>query len=189
MTLRKIFPLAAAALLVAAVPSLAASDLWFHVTVVEHGGDNANVTLNLPISIVEKALPLLPEDAHNAGHIRIEDADFDAAQLRDLWRELQETPDMTFITVQTDDETVRVYKEGGYMVARTTEADEDGTHVNARIPLAVVDALLSGEGDELNLVGALQALAAHGAGELVTVSDREANVRVWIDDRPEAPAP
>lgn len=189
MTPKKIFPLVAAVLLMAAGPALAASDLWLHVTVVERGGENANVTVNLPISIIEKALPLLPADAHNAGHIQIDDADFDAAELRDLWNELQATPDMTFVTVQTDDETVRVYKEAGYMVARTTEATEDGAQVNARIPLAVVDALLSGEGDELNLVAALEALAAHGAGELVTVSDRDANVRVWIDDRPEAPAP
>jgi hypothetical protein len=179
--------LCAAALLVAAfcLPA-AAADLWFHVTVQEEGGDNANVTVNLPISIVEKALPLIPQDQMRDGRIVIDDQEFDAVKLRALWREVSTSPDMTYVTVKTDNENVKVSKEGGYLVARTVASNAGGAQVNARIPLAVVDALLSGEGNTLNVQAALAALVAEGEGELVTVNDDNSQVRVWIDSNPEA---
>jgi hypothetical protein len=176
---------ALAALILAAVPA-AASDLWLHVTVRQAKGDHANVTVNLPISVVEKALPLIPQDAMQNGRVVIEDADFDARQLRDVWQEVKNSPDMTFATVKTDNESVKVYKERGYLMARTTEARETGTQVHARIPLSVVDALLSGDANTLNIQAAIQALAAEGEGELVTVQDGSDNVRVWVDSTPEA---
>lgn len=177
--------LALAALLLAAIPAQA-SDLWFHVKVQESAGDHANVTVNLPLNLVEKFMAAIPEEHFRDGNIVIDDAEFDAARLRELWREVQNTPDMTFVTVNTDNETVRVAKDGGYLVARTTERSAHGAEVNARIPLAVVEALLSGEGNTLNLQAALAALAAHGEGELVTVNERDNTVRVWIDSNPEA---
>jgi len=182
---KKILALTAAALMLAAMPA-AAADLWFHVTVVASDGDNANVTVNLPISMVEKALTMIPEEEMKDGRIVIDDAEFDAAKLRELWQEVKSTPDMNFVTVRTDDETVQVYKQGGYLVAHTTESTEDGAKVDARIPLSVVDALLSTDDNTLDLRAALEALVAHGGGELVTVSERDNQVRVWIDDIPEA---
>ncbi len=180
--------LCAAAVLLVALSALpaAAADLWFHVTVHEEGGDNANVTLNLPISIVEKALPLIPQDQMRDGRIVIDDQEFDAVKLRALWQEVSTSPDMTYVTVKTDNENVKVYKERGYLVAQTIERNERGAEVHARIPLAVVDALLSGEGNTLNVQAALAALVAEGEGELVTVNDDRSQVRVWIDAQPEA---
>jgi hypothetical protein len=189
MRLKKL-AVAAAALILAttlALPAVAASDLWFHVTVNQKSGDNANITVNLPFSIVEAAMPLIPEEAMQDGRIVIEDSEFDAAKLRDLWRAVQDSPDATYVTVQNDDQTIRVYKDGNFLRARTAEATADGTQVDARIPMVVIDALLSGNGNELNLRAALEALVQFGEGELVTVNDKEANVRVWIDRQPEAP--
>ena len=174
-----------AALCLAALPA-AASDLWFHVEVQEHGGDNASIMVNLPISMVESALNLVDDESMRDGRIVIDDAEFDAARLRELWNEVRDTPDMTFVTVQSDNETINVYKERGYLVARTSEASDNGADVHARLPLGVVDALLSTGDDTLDLQAALQALVEHGEGELVTVTDGNSNVRVWIDRNPEA---
>jgi hypothetical protein len=185
MTRTKTLILALAAVLLAALPAQAA-DLWFHVKVQEAEGEHANVTVNLPLSLVESFLAAVPQEHLRDGNIVIENAEFDAARLRELWREVQDTPDMTFVTVATDDETVKVAKDRGYLVARTTDRSEHGAEVNARIPLTVVEALLSGEGNTLNLQAALAALAAHGEGELVTVNERDNTVRVWIDSNPEA---
>ena len=68
---------------------------------------------------------------------------------------------------------------------RATE-NEDGADVNVQIPSSVVDALLSGEGEELNFRAAIEALAAEGEGELVTVNDDDDRVRVWVDHIAEA---
>lgn len=177
--------LALAALCLAALPA-AAADLWFHVEVQEHSGDNASIMVNLPISMVQSALNLVDDDSMRDGRIKIDDAEFDAARLRQLWNEVRDTPDMTFVTVQSDNETINVYKERGYLVARTSEASDNGANVHARLPLGVVDALLSSGGDTLDLQAALAALVEHGEGELVTVTDGNSNVRVWIDRNPEA---
>ena len=50
----------------------------------------------------------------------------------------------------------------------------------------MVDALLSGEGEELNLMAAMEALVDEGEGQLVTVTGENENVRVWVDRIAEA---
>lgn len=178
--------LATLALSLAAVGASATEDLWFHVKVQEHKGDNANVTINLPISFVESALSLVPADEMQDGRIKIDDAEFDAAKLRELWRQVQNSPDATYVTVTSDEATVHVAKERGYLVARTDDNGTSKARVNARIPLSVVEALLSSNDNTLNVSAALRALADEGEGEIATVTSDDANVRVWIDSNPEA---
>jgi hypothetical protein len=45
----------------------------------------------------------------------------------------------------------------------------------------VVSALLSGEGEEVNLDAALDELSRHGQGEILTVHSEDETVRIWID--------
>lgn len=168
------------------VAQASAADLWFHVKVNESGGDQENVVINLPISVVEAALPLIPQEAMEQGNIRIDSQEFDAPKLRALWQQIQDSPDQTYVTVKSNNESIQVAKERGYLIARTVESREGGAKVSARIPLTVVDALLSGDGNTLNIQAALAALVAEGEGELVTVSDDKSHVRVWIDSNPEA---
>ena len=176
--------LALAILALAGVGALAAAenDLWLHVKVQED--DDTKVTVNLPMSVVGKALPMLPEEHFDAGRMHIDEMDMSISEMRDLWREVQATPDATFVTVEEDDEKVRVWKEGGYLMVSVI--DHDGEHVEVRVPGRVVDALLSGEGDELDLTAAMEALVDEGEGQLVTVTGDNENVRVWVDRVAEA---
>jgi len=57
------------------------------------------------------------------------------------------------------------------------------SHVEVKIPMSVVDALLSGKKDELDLVAGLRMLSVQGDTELVSVKDEENTVRVWIDSK------
>lgn len=176
--------LALAALLVA-LPA-AAQDLWIHVKVHEDGGDNARVTVNLPVSFLEGVLPMLEESGHmDDARIEIEDSDLTVEDLRRVLASLRDTPDATFAEVATDTETIVFYKQGEYLRVET-EASLEGTEIRARFPIAVLDALLSDPDGRLDLQAAVQALAAHGPGDLVTVRDGETSVRVWIDEYPEA---
>lgn len=159
----------------------AASDLWLHVRVDE--GDGAKVTVNLPFSMVEKAIPMLPKHEFHHAHIAGEGVDVDLEDMRELWQEVKESPDMTFVTVEDGDEHVRVWKENNWVYVAVR--DESGPEtVDVKIPESVVDALLSGE--EIDVEAAVRALVAHGEGEFVTVRDRDDTVRVWVDSTPEA---
>ena len=163
-----------------------AAQLWLHVVVDEEtGGDRVRV--NLPLEFVETAVRMVPAEEMRGGKIVIDDADFTAAELRELWRSLDAAGDATLVESESADGTrVTARRSGGYLLVRTVDRGARGGRVDVKIPETVVEALLAGPGDELDLAGALRALAAHGAGELVTVDDSRSHVRVWIDDSAES---
>jgi len=162
-----------------------ATGLWLHVRVDET--DGARVKVNVPVSMVEKAIAMVPEEHLREGKIHLSECceHMSPAELRELWQEIKNSPDMTFVTVEEDDESVRVWKEAGYLKVHVLEQDKN-EKVDVQVPLTVVDALLSGEGDELNLEAAIRALVEEGEGELVTISGDDETVRVWVDDIAEA---
>lgn len=179
--MRRIPPLVIAGLLSAA--GARAADLWLHVSVDEE--DGAKVKVNLPLALVDKALAMVPDEHVRDGRVVLDDVEWTVPELRALWQEIANSPDMTFVTVEDDGENVRVWKENGYLMVQVREDGDDST-VDVRVPGTVVDALLSGDGDQLDLSAALIALAAHGEGELVTVNDDRDRVRIWVDASAEA---
>ena len=54
--------------------------------------------------------------------------------------------------------------------------------VHVELPSAVVDALFEGDGDNLNIRGALAQLQLR-RGDIVRVNDKDNTVRVWIDEK------
>jgi hypothetical protein len=161
----------------AATARAAADDLWLHVHVVEAEG--ATVRVNLPIAFVETAVRAIPE-AGSGGRIEIDGEDFTIEELRAMWTSLGDTGEALLVDVEDDGETVQVRKSGGYLLVDVAERD-GGADVNVKIPERVMEALLAGDGEELDVAGALRALAEAGEGELVAVNDRDARVRVWVD--------
>jgi hypothetical protein len=159
-----------------------ASDRWFHVH-VDEGEGGAEVMVNLPLSLVESAVKMIPAEIEEEVRIELDEADFDLEDLRALWQEMRAGEDATYVTVREEDQTVEVRKQGEYLLVNTTESTEDGARVDVRFPLVVVDALFSGEEGRLDFAAAVRALADYGDGDMVTVRDRETTVRVWVDDR------
>lgn len=160
-----------------------ASDLWLHVK-VHDGKEDSHVTVNLPLSMVEKASTLIPPDARHSGKIRVDNKEMDVAELRQLWDEVQKRPDATYVTVDEKDSKVRIAKRGEYLYINAQDrTGHKGGHENVevKIPIEVVSALLSGRGDEMNFGAAIQALARRGEGELVTVNGDDETVRIWVD--------
>ena len=61
---------------------------------------------------------------------------------------LHDTPNATFAEVETDDERIVFFKDGAYLRVET-DASSEGTEIRARFPITVLEALLSGTGNEL----------------------------------------
>ena len=79
--------------------------------------------------------------------------------LRDLWRALTEVGDTEFVTVEGEGETVRIARAGDQITVRVEERDEEGSEtVDVQLPIVVVDALLSGNGDTLDVRAAVERL-------------------------------
>jgi protoporphyrinogen oxidase len=108
---------------------------------------------------------------------------------------LRTTPDNEFITVESTHENVRVAKAGGNLLIKVqenkettgskgkTETKTKAETVNVTIPIPVVDALLSGGQDELDVLAAVRALGAVADTVLVSVDDQHSKVRIWVDSR------
>ncbi len=179
------FFVATAAILLLTGTALSAQERWFHVTVTE-GGDGANVTVNLPLTLIETALKLVPQEVNEEMHVEFSEAGIELEDLREFWREMRDTEDAVFVTVESDDQTVKVAKEGDFLIARTTERSEGGAQVDVRFPFAVLEALFSEDSEELDLAGAIRALAEYTDGDIVTVHDGDTKVRVWVDSQNES---
>lgn len=143
------------------------------------------MTVNLPVSLLSAAAAMIPDQVQEDARIEIDELDMDWSDLMTFWQEVKNAPEATFVTVETQDETVKVRKEGEFVTVRTTESSEDGAEVNVTVPLAVIDGLLSGPEGTLNFQAALEALVAYGPGNLVSVRDDDETVRIWIDDQNE----
>jgi hypothetical protein len=185
--LRIKFGLAAAVLALTLSPAASALEPqeagWIHVQVVESGDKAEKVSVNFPLALAEAALEVLPDKMTAKVTEKFQEHGIKLADLRKLWAELKNSGDAEFVTVESDKETVRVVREGELIRVRVDDRGGDKTEqVRVDIPVEVVDALLSGEGEELNLRAAVQQLR-NRHGDLVNVDDGESKVRVWIGGR------
>jgi hypothetical protein len=179
-----------------------AADRWVHVRVVDNGEDGERVRINIPLSLAEKVLPTIKADRLCNGKVKVNGHDFDEVDLRALLEAVRTAQDNEYVTVESKHENVRVAKSGGFMLIKVRESHHHGKEtaktdsrsggkgeesrvesVDVKIPFAVVNALLSGEKDELDVVAALRALSEFEDLELVTVNDESSTVRIWVDSR------
>jgi len=207
--------LAALAALGATKVAAQSSTAWLHVR-VEEARDSSKVSVNLPLSVVEAVLKSSPEFLEQHGHIHIGDAHgLKLADMRRAWKELAAVGDAELVSVESDDENVKVMRKGdlvqvfvdhkpragkaakevekGDKAEKADKADkaEKGRGVETvriEVPVSLVDALLSGEGDEANVQAAILELKKR-RGDIVRVQDDDSHVRVWIDEQNAQAAP
>lgn len=157
---------------------------WIHVEISGQGEDAENVNVNLPLSAAEAMLAMAPENVISEGRLRLAERGVPVSAVRAMWQELMEAGDTEFVTIEEDDETVRVARAGDNIEVRVEHAEtgEDRTEtVEVQLPIAVVDALLSGDGDTLNIAAAIEQLGGL-RGDIVRVNEDDRQIRVWIDE-------
>jgi hypothetical protein len=168
---------------------------WLHVR-VEEAKKSEKVSVNLPMTVVEAVLKASPEMIEKHGKIHLgEEHGLKMADLRKAWKALADAGDAELVTVDSEEENVKVMRKGDLVqvfVDKKAKADKDGKpvkgeEVRVEVPVSLVDALLSGEGEEANIQAAVAELQKR-RGDIVRVKDDDTNVRIWIDDQ-NAPAP
>jgi hypothetical protein len=167
-------------------------DQWIHVRVESKDNSEETVKVNVPIELAVKVLPAIHHDQLQGGKVRITKGDLNDVDLHALLDAVRSARDGEYVTVQSNEDNVRVSKSAGYLYIHVQEkkhgekqaksADKE-SKVEVKVPMKVVDALFSAGKDELDIVAALQALSSSGDTELVSVKDEENTVHVWIDSK------
>lgn len=179
MTGRFVRAAALAACLSLSAPMWAQTANWLHVEVNEGGEKASKVNVNLPLSVAKVALGMAPKQFTDKAVEKLNDHDISIADLRKLWAEIKNAGNAEFVTVQEADETVRVARDGAWVRIRVDKTGEKAERVKVDIPISVVDALLSGDGESFNLLAAINELQGN-SGDIVNVEDGDETVRVWI---------
>lgn len=80
-------------------------------------------------------------------------------------------------------ERVHILRRGEHIVLEVDQTDDETgkEEVHIEVPVAVVDALLSGEGEQFNLREAVAQLKDE-RGDIVRVDGGKSRVRIWIDE-------
>jgi len=165
----------------------APADKWLHVSVVDgKGGKAETVRVNIPLSFAEKVLPAIQVDKLHNGKVKIEECDMNGLNLWAILEAVRDTRDGEFVTVEAKDGNVRVAKSKGNLLVKVRDGKKGDQKVDVQVPMPVLEALLSGEKNELDLAAAVRALGAHGDTLLVSVNDEGSTVRVWVDSRNES---
>jgi hypothetical protein len=173
------------------VAAQSAPTAWLHVR-VDEVRDNTKVSVNLPLSVVEAVLKASPEILEKHGRVHIgKHHGLELADLRRVWKELAAVGDAELVSVESDDENVKVQRKGDVVqvfVEKKPWTDKEGRkrkggdNVRVEIPVSLVDAFLSGEGEYGNVEAAIGELRKR-RGEIVRVQDDDNHVRVWIDEQ------
>lgn len=157
---------------------------WLHVRVISTEGRGDTVKVNVPLELAEKVLPAVNHDRLHNGKVKIDNSDIHDVDLRAVMDAVRSSKDGEYVTVQGNDNDVRVAKEGNHLIVHVLEkGGPKKSQVEVKVPMKVVEALLSAGKDELDLVAALHALGTQGDVELVSVKDSENTVKVWLDSK------
>ena len=157
---------------------------WLHVQVTGEDDGAENVAVNVPLSAAEPLFALVPHRILPDGQLSLagREVPVNVGAMRDLWRVLMEVGDTEFVTVDGEDETVRIAREGDRITVQVEDRGEEGAEtVDIQLPIAVVDALLAEDGDTLDVRAAVERLGEL-RGDIVRVSEDERQVRIWIDE-------
>jgi len=154
------------------------------VRVIASDAKGETVRVNVPLELAERVLPAVNHDRLHQGKVKINSAQIDDVDLRALVDAIRTSKDGEYVTVQGSDNDVRVAKQSNHLIIHVVDkAGSKKSQVEVKVPMKVIDALLSAGKDELDLVAALHALGSQGDMELVSVKDSENTVKVWLDSK------
>lgn len=164
--------------------SSAHGERWLHVRVISSNSKGETVRVNVPLDLAEKVIPAIDHDRLHNGKVRVGCMDCDGVDVRTLFEAVRAAKDGEYVTVQSDDADIKVSKKDGQMYVHVHDKKKSkDSQVEVKVPMKVVEALLSGSKDELDIAAGLHALASQGDVELVSVKDEENTIRVWLDSK------
>ena len=181
MQLRKINQLTLIILVayLVAIPLLAQEQPWLHVQVEEDATDGKGMTLRLPLPAVVALITMVPNTTITNGQLELNREQQEIVTvLRDLLKQLERAEGSKFLTSRHEDGTVRVERQDQHY---KVDIHGQGVSAQATISVVLVQALLSGETETLNIDAGVNVLRKL-RGEVIRVDESNRHIRVRIDE-------
>lgn len=175
-----------ALVLVLVASSGAAGERFFHLRVVSDDGER--VTINLPMRLVERGVAMAPRDLRWHGHVDLDCGRLDWEDLRALRDASRRLGPGQSVEVRLGRRRTEVSRQGSTVRIEAPARHWYEEDVEASVPFEVLDALVGGRRNELDLAAGLRALERHDAGWTLHVEDESGTTRarMWVDDVTEA---
>jgi len=177
---RAVLGLALTPLLALAGPIAAASDdvIWLRVEVRDQGGEHSKVKVNLPLSLVELVIDSVDKREFMA-NIESEHPSLDIPR---LWREVRKMEGDDFVSVETDNERIRVWKDHDFFRVNVKEADYSEPNIEVKIPLEIMDYLFESKDKTFGFQEMVERVRGHLPLTLVQVRHENEHVRIWLEE-------
>jgi len=152
---------------------------WLNVS-VQSAEDHADISVHLPLGLILTVMEHIKVDGFDAGKIEIDtgDADIDWPALLAAVKE--GTPGK-YVTVNSDEADVNISKTAKHLLINVNQKEDEKARIAVKLPLELLDSVIVGENNEIDLAALLRGLKKLPAGDLVTVNSEKAKVRVWVE--------
>ena len=163
----------------ASTTSADASSGTVHVRVSRPGSPDEDVSVDVPFALARALVTMAGQQAIDSGKIEYSGTDLSLTDLRTAWGALKLSKGEP-VTVRKNDQTLSFsLRKDVLALAVTGRAGAEDVHVE--VPAKAIDALLSGQGNTMNVAGCLDALERVRGTDVIRVSDGESRIRIWID--------
>jgi hypothetical protein len=159
-----------------------ADDPWIHISVVEREAGGSSVEINLPLSMIDTALSMIPDSALTSGHLQLDANGVSLDDIRKLWSQLRSAGDGEFVKATQPGSQLTLTRVGDLLKLRVDATSPHTETIHLQVPVALVDALFAGTGNRIDLQGAAKNLATT-RGDVLVVDNEDSHVRIWIDER------
>ena len=156
---------------------------WLHVQVEGEDDDARPLALNLPPRAIGALVAMAPDEIISSdGRLTVaEKHGVSLSDIRAMWKEIMAAGDSEFATFQRADRTFTAARVGDRV---ELHVKGEGENMRLDLSVVVVGALLSGDGETLNLVAAIDQLDEF-RGDIVRVTEDTRQTRVWVDESAE----
>lgn len=152
---------------------------WLNMHVTDRGED-AEVQLHVPLSLVLTVLDAVDTSTIHAGRVRL-NHDGDCVDWVAILDELKRSPDGQVVNVHQPDVDVRLVRHDGTVSLDVDECGGHKEHVEVRLSAGLLEAFRVDEHNRLDVKALLTGLSAVAPGELLHVDSPDANVRIWVE--------
>ncbi len=156
----------------------AESVIWMRIEANNFKDEAGHVKVNLPLSLIE----VVVDSIDKRDFMSEFEEDHPSLNIPKMWREIRKMDVDEFITVESEKENIKVFKDRDFFRISITEAEFDEPNIEVKLPLELMDYVFEGRKnfDFQELVGRLR---GHLPLTVVSAKHEGADVKIWLEEK------